>query len=166
MTIFFYKWWTRNPEIPIWVLPNIWRMGRVRVNKLGRDVSSKMLLNAANYRVTSFAVSNYLGKTNRVYNYPTTTTTPRLGLILYFLVEILLKYFNFSIFMSHCSYELLLLNVIVFAVLSKIICFFPPVKPDKLRNIVKCQIILELNLCRVSLRSWYQLTYCSNEKLN
>ena len=109
---------------------------------------------------------NYLGKTNWVYNYPTTTTTPRLGLILYFLVEILLKYFNFSIFMSHCSYEPLLLNVIVFAVLSKIICFFPPVKPDKLRNIVKCQIILELNLCRVSLRSWYQLTYCSNEKLN
>ena len=32
MTIFFYKWLTRNPEIgntPVWALPNIWRLGLV-----------------------------------------------------------------------------------------------------------------------------------------
>ena len=50
MTIFFYKGLTRNPEIgntPVWVLPNIWRLGRVRNTKFGTNVSNKMLLNAA-----------------------------------------------------------------------------------------------------------------------
>ena len=43
MTISFYKGLTRHSEIgnnPIWVLPNIWRLGWV-------NVSSKILLNAA-----------------------------------------------------------------------------------------------------------------------
>ena len=38
MTIFFYKKLARNPEIensPIWVLPNIRRLGRIRDPKLG-----------------------------------------------------------------------------------------------------------------------------------
>ena len=54
MTIFFHKGLTRNPEIrntPMLVLPNIWRLKWVRDTKFGRNVSNKMLLNAA---VTSF----------------------------------------------------------------------------------------------------------------
>ena len=50
MTIFFYKRLTRNPEIgntPVWVLPNIWRLGRVRDTKFGTNVSNKKLLNTA-----------------------------------------------------------------------------------------------------------------------
>ena len=50
LTVFFYKALTRNPEIaniPVWVLPNIWRLGLVRDTKFGTDVSNEMLLNAA-----------------------------------------------------------------------------------------------------------------------
>ena len=57
MNIFFYKWLTRNPEIgntPVWVLPNIWRLGRIRDTKFGTDVSNEMLLNAAKYQGYSF----------------------------------------------------------------------------------------------------------------
>ena len=45
----FYKGLTRNHEIgnPIWVLPNIWRLGQVRNNKFGKNVSNKMLLDAS-----------------------------------------------------------------------------------------------------------------------
>ena len=53
MTIFFYKGLTRNLEIgntPIWVLPNIWRVGRVMDTKFGMNVSNKMLLNAAKFQ--------------------------------------------------------------------------------------------------------------------
>ena len=44
--IFVYKGLTRNPEIgntSVWVLPNIWRLGRIRDTKF---VSSEVLLNA------------------------------------------------------------------------------------------------------------------------
>ena len=50
IAIFFYKGLTRNREIgntAVWVLPNIWRLARVRDSKFGTDVSNKMLLNAA-----------------------------------------------------------------------------------------------------------------------
>ena len=50
MTIFFYKWLTRNPEIgntPVWVLQSIWRLGQVRDNKFGTNVSHEMSLNVA-----------------------------------------------------------------------------------------------------------------------
>ena len=50
LIIFFYKGLTKNPEIgniPARVLPNIWKLGRVRDTKLGTDVSNEMLLNAA-----------------------------------------------------------------------------------------------------------------------
>ena len=53
MTIFFYKGLTRNPEIgntPVWVLPNIWRLGQVMDTKFGTNVSNKMLLNAAKFQ--------------------------------------------------------------------------------------------------------------------
>ena len=60
MTIFFYKGLTRNPEIgntPVWVLPNIWRLGWVRnteITEFGTSVSNKMLLNAAKYQGYTF----------------------------------------------------------------------------------------------------------------
>ena len=47
MTSFLYKGLTRNPEIgntPVWVLPNIWRLRRVRDTKFGTNVSKKLLL--------------------------------------------------------------------------------------------------------------------------
>ena len=50
MTIFFYKGLTRNPEIgyiPVWILPNNWRLCQVRDAKFGTNVSNKMLLIAA-----------------------------------------------------------------------------------------------------------------------
>ena len=57
MAIFFYKRLTRNPEIgntPVWVLPNIWRLGQVLDTKFGTNVSNRMLLNAAKYQGCSF----------------------------------------------------------------------------------------------------------------
>ena len=57
MTISFYKKLTRTPEIgntPVWVLPNTWRLGRVRNTKYGTNVSHKMLLNAAKFQGYSF----------------------------------------------------------------------------------------------------------------
>ena len=57
MIISFYKRLIRNPEIgntPVWVLPNIWRLWRVRNTKFGRNVSKKMLLNATKYQRYSF----------------------------------------------------------------------------------------------------------------
>ena len=57
MTISFYKGLIRNPEIgniPVWVLPNIWKLGPVRNTKFGTNVSNKMLLDAANCQGYSF----------------------------------------------------------------------------------------------------------------
>ena len=61
MTIFFYKGLTRNPEIgntPVWVLPNIWRLGRVMDTKFDTNVSNKMLLNTAKYQGYSYYSSH------------------------------------------------------------------------------------------------------------
>ena len=57
MTIYFYNGLIRNSEIgntPVWVLLNIWKMGRVIDTKLRMDVSNKMLLNAAKCQGQSF----------------------------------------------------------------------------------------------------------------
>ena len=57
MTIFFYKGLTRNPEIgntPVWVLPNIWRLGRVMYTKFGTNVCNRMLINAVKFQCYSF----------------------------------------------------------------------------------------------------------------
>ena len=57
ITIFYYEGLTRNPGIgntPVWVLPNIWRLGWVRDTKAGKNVSNKMLLNAAKCQGYSF----------------------------------------------------------------------------------------------------------------
>ena len=57
MTIFFYKVFTRNPKIentPVWVFPNIWRLGQFIDTKFGTSVSNKILLNAAKFQGYSF----------------------------------------------------------------------------------------------------------------
>ena len=54
---------TRNPEIgnsPIYVLPNIWRLRRVRDTKFGTSVSNKKLLTAAKCQSYRFTVSESL----------------------------------------------------------------------------------------------------------
>ena len=63
MTISFYKRLTRNPEIgntPVWFLPIIWRLGRVRNTKFGTNVSNKMWLMLQNAKVAAFTVSELL----------------------------------------------------------------------------------------------------------
>ena len=57
MTIFFYKGLTRNPKIgntSVWVLPNIWRLGRVIDTNFSTNVSNRMLLNVATFQCYSF----------------------------------------------------------------------------------------------------------------
>ena len=57
MTIFVYKGFTRNPEIgntPVWVLPNIWRLGLVGDTKLGMSVSIEKLLNALKCKIYDY----------------------------------------------------------------------------------------------------------------
>ena len=49
MTISFNKRLIRNPEIentPVWVVSNIWKLGGVRNNEFGMNLSNKMLWNA------------------------------------------------------------------------------------------------------------------------
>ena len=56
-TISFYKGLTRNLEIgnnPVWGLTNFWRLGRVRNTKFAKNVSNKILLNAAKCQGCSF----------------------------------------------------------------------------------------------------------------
>ena len=58
----FYKSLTRNPKMgntPVWVLPNILRLGKVRDTKFGTNVSNKTLLYIAKcqcYRFYCFEV--------------------------------------------------------------------------------------------------------------
>ena len=57
MTVFFYKWFTRNPDIgntPVWVLPNISRLGQAMDTKLGTNVSNRMLLSYTKFRGYTF----------------------------------------------------------------------------------------------------------------
>ena len=57
MTNSFYKGLTRNPEIAkiqVWVLSNIWRLGRVNNNKFGMNISNKILQNAAKCQGCNF----------------------------------------------------------------------------------------------------------------
>ena len=53
MAIVFYKGLTRNPEIrktQVCVLPNIWRLERVRDTKIGANVSNEILMGYSSYR--------------------------------------------------------------------------------------------------------------------
>ena len=57
MAIYFYNRLARNSEIgntPVWVLPNVWRLGQVRDTKFGMNVPNKILLNAAKCQGYSF----------------------------------------------------------------------------------------------------------------
>ena len=64
MTIFFYKRLTRNPEFgntPAWVLPNIWRLGRVMDTKFDTKISNRKLhWMLQNSSVTAFTVFELL----------------------------------------------------------------------------------------------------------
>ena len=71
MTIFFYTGLTRNPEIgnvPVWISPNIWRLGRVRNTKFGSNVSNKMWLNTGrvNAGFTALTFSELLRENQQV----------------------------------------------------------------------------------------------------
>ena len=60
MPIFFYKGLTRNPEIGntlVWVLSNIWRLKKVMGTTFDKNVSNRMLLNAAKFQGYSFYCS-------------------------------------------------------------------------------------------------------------
>ena len=84
MTISFYKGLTRNLEIgntPVWVLPNIWRLERVRKTKFGKNVSDKILLCASKFQGCSFYrfwVIKRKPTGGKITPLP--TPTPRLGL--------------------------------------------------------------------------------------
>ena len=57
MTIFVYKGLTRNPEIgniPVWVLPSIYRLSLVGDTKFSTNVSNEKLLNATKCQGYSF----------------------------------------------------------------------------------------------------------------
>ena len=57
MTFSFYKGLTRNLEIrntPVWVLSNIWKLGKVKNTKFGRNISNEILLNAAKCQGCTF----------------------------------------------------------------------------------------------------------------
>ena len=59
MTIFFYKGLNRNSEIgntPVWVLSNLWRLGRVRDITFSINVFNKMLVNAGKCQSYSFYI--------------------------------------------------------------------------------------------------------------
>ena len=59
MAIYFYKGLTRHSGIgntPVWVLPNIWRLARVRITKFGTNVSDKCYWILQNARVTALIV--------------------------------------------------------------------------------------------------------------
>ena len=48
---------TRNPEIrniPVWVLPNIWRLGWVKKTKFGANIFNKILVNVVKCQGCSF----------------------------------------------------------------------------------------------------------------
>ena len=65
MTNFFLRDWPEIGNTPVWVLPNIWILGRVRDTKFGMNASNKMLLNAAKCQGYNFYRLSYYGKTNR-----------------------------------------------------------------------------------------------------
>ena len=88
MTIFFYKGLTRNPEIgntPVWVFPNMWKLGWVRDTKCGTNVSNEMLLNAAKCQSYSFFKTTHPLKLGLIqlfsYEYCEILKTPILKII-------------------------------------------------------------------------------------
>ena len=88
VTISFYKELNRNPEIgntPVWVLPNIWRLGQVWNTKFGANMSNKMLLNTSKCQGYSFYCCWVIkgkptGERSEILNLPQSPPQPRLGL--------------------------------------------------------------------------------------
>ena len=71
---FFYNGLIRNPEIGntlVWVLPNIWRLGRVMDTKFGMSLTECYWM-LQHSRLTVFA--------NKITPLPSPTSPPRLGL--------------------------------------------------------------------------------------
>ena len=61
--IYFHKGLARNPEIrnaPVWVLPNIWRMGELGLPNLARMSLMKSYWMLQNATVTAFSISELL----------------------------------------------------------------------------------------------------------
>ena len=57
MTVFFYKRFTRNPDIgntPVWVLPNISRLEQAIDTNIATNVSNRVLLNSEKLQSYSF----------------------------------------------------------------------------------------------------------------
>ena len=50
----FIRDWPEIGNTPVWVLPNIWRLGQVMDTTFGMNVSNRMLLNAAKFQSYSF----------------------------------------------------------------------------------------------------------------
>ena len=68
MKIFLYKGLTRNPKIgntPVWVLPNVWRLGRVMDTHLARMSLIECYWMLQNSGVTAFTVFE-LSKENQL----------------------------------------------------------------------------------------------------
>ena len=63
MATFFYKALTRNPEIrntPVWVFPNIWRLGKLGIPNLAQMSVRKWYWMLQNAKVAAFTVSELL----------------------------------------------------------------------------------------------------------
>ena len=79
MTIFFYKGLTRKPEIantPVWVLPNIWRLGKLGISNLAWMSLMKCYWLLQNARITVFTVSQLLQENQgRGYKLPLVHST-------------------------------------------------------------------------------------------
>ena len=77
---FIYKGLNKNTEIgntPVWILPNIWRLGWVKNTKLGTNASNTMLLKVAKCQGYSFYCFWVIkGKPTGGIKFP----QPRLGL--------------------------------------------------------------------------------------
>ena len=75
MTIFFYKELREIGNAPVWFLANIWRLGQIMGTKFGTNVSNRMLLNAAEFHVTTFTIlellrENQLGMEGKITTHP------------------------------------------------------------------------------------------------
>ena len=76
MTIFSFLQWAQNPEIrntPVWFLPNIWRLRRVRVSDLARMSLKKSYWTLQNARVTVFTISELLRENQQGVKLPIPT---------------------------------------------------------------------------------------------
>ena len=78
----FIRVWPEIPKsgIPVWILPNIWRLGQVRDTKFGTVISNIMLLNAAKCQGYGFYRFWVITRKPTVRDKITPPSTPRLGL--------------------------------------------------------------------------------------